>query len=99
MIFPNKFKIANQTINVRIESHDKDNRYGYWNDVTCEIVLFENIEIEGNLIKLNEEQMCNTFYHELIHCFQFFFNNNYDEAQAQSFTNFIREYQCTQSKQ
>lgn len=91
MNIPKSFKIANQTINIVVEDELSDGEYGYFEDPSCTIKIAKTVD--G--IELSEEQMMNTLYHEIIHAFQFFFNNNYDEAQAQCFSNFLREFEST----
>lgn len=44
------------------------------------------------MVRLTEDQITNTFWHELIHCFQFYFDNSYSEAQSQVYANFMCEY-------
>lgn len=83
------FKIANQLIRTRIVDSLPDGAYGKFYDAKNEIVLAKTIEIEDETVELSEAQLENTFYHEVIHVFQFYYNNEYDEAQAQVFANFI----------
>lgn len=90
---PNKFKIANQEITVVIEETLPNNDYGYFCDATNTIKLARTLktELDGEVI-LNDEQVRNTFYHELFHVFQFYFNNKFNETQAQVYANFMCEF-------
>lgn len=98
MKIPNSFKIANTTINVKLLDKIDGDLYGKWTDVKNEIELARTVSIGGGeIVTLSEEQIYNSFCHELIHCFQFYYNNDYSEAQAQVFANFIREYLSTQN--
>ncbi len=95
-LFPKRFKVANQEISVVIEDSLPDSNYGYFCDVTNVIKLARTIDTEyDGVVTLTEEQMRNTFWHEVIHVFQFYFNTNTDEAQAQSFANFMREFESS----
>lgn len=95
-LLPKQFKIANNVIKVVVEDIDtEDNNYGTFTDATNEIHLYKRIKVKDKEIHLSSEQIYNSFYHEVIHCFQFYFNNEFDEAQAQVFANFIREFQTT----
>lgn len=90
---PKSFKIANQIIKVNLLNKVNNNGYGTFFDVTNEINLAKNIEADdGNTYQLTQEQIRNTFWHEVFHVFQFYFNNKYDEAQAQVFANFMCEF-------
>lgn len=66
--------------------------YGTHSDVLGEILLAKNIKLEKELIPLKEYQIDNTFWHELFHAFQYFYNNEQDEALAQTFANFMCEF-------
>lgn len=65
---PDKFKIANQEITVIIEDSLPNNGYGYFCDATNTIKLARTVksEYEGN-VSMSDEQLRNTFYHELFH--------------------------------
>ena len=77
---PDKFKIANQEITVIIEDSLPNNDYGYFCDATNTIKLARTVksEYEGN-VSMSDEQLRNTFYHELFHVFQFYYNNEFNE--------------------
>lgn len=90
---PDKFKIANQEITVIIEDSLPNNGYGYFCDATNTIKLVRTVksEYEGN-VSMSDEQLRNTFYHELFHVFQFYYNNEFNEIQAQVYANFMCEF-------
>jgi|GEM_PF-1171853 len=92
MQLPSEFKCAGFTIKVEIHDKLKDNNYGDFDDARNLIRIARKVEVDGVEVELSEEQRDNTFYHELIHCFQFYFNNDTDEAEAQTYANFICEY-------
>lgn len=89
---PESFKIANQLFKVNIKDKLLDNNYGNFCDVTNELNLAKIIEVNDADYSLTDEQIRNTFWHEVFHAFQFYFNNKYDEAQAQVFANFMCEF-------
>ena len=89
---PESFKIANQTITVEIVKSIDNNDYGYFCDATNTIVLAKTLKVNDNIINLTQEQIKNTFWHEVFHAFQFYFNNKYDEAQSQVYANFMCEF-------
>lgn len=67
---------------------------------TCEVKREYTIDIDAQdfiewldgVVTVSDEQMRNTFYHELFHAFQFYFNNEFNEAQAQVYANFMCEF-------
>lgn len=89
---PKQFNCAGFTIKVEIENHLNDNQYGCFCDATNTIKIARTVDVEGTKVTLTEQQIQNTFYHEIMHVWQFYFNNQYDEAQAQVFANFICEF-------
>lgn len=61
-----------------------------WNDGHYGHHVDENEDFPW--VTVSDEQMRNTFYHELFHAFQFYFNNEFNEAQAQVYANFMCEF-------
>ena len=98
-MIPKSFKIANQTITVNVVDKIDGGSYGNFSDVINEINIAKNIEFNGKVYQLTEEQIENSFYHELMHSFQFYFCNKYDETQAQVFANFMREFLSTSTNE
>ena len=93
MQLPSEFKCAGNTIKVQLVEKTHNNNYGNWCDVTNTITIAKTIELEDKtVVRLTEDQITNTFWHELIHCFQFYFDNSYSEAQSQVYANFMCEY-------
>ncbi len=90
---PSRFKIANQEVTVVIEESLPNNDYGHFSDATNTIKLAKTLRSEYNgTVSLSDEQIRNTFYHELFHVFQFYFSNEFNEAQAQVYANFMCEF-------
>lgn len=91
MNLPTHFKIGNQQIRVEVVEETENHEYGNWCDTTNVITIATHID--G--IALSKEQILNTLWHEVFHAFCFFYNNDKDEALAQCFANFMREYEST----
>ena len=90
-MIPSTFTIGGQKFKVIIEDKvmiDNDEVYGDFSYSPPEIHLAKTMD--GHPIDQN--QIVNTFRHELIHCFQYMFDNSSNEAMAQTFANFIDEY-------
>lgn len=92
MKIPKSFKIASQKINIIIEDSLPNNNYGYFCDATNEIYLAKTVKVEEETVTLKECQIFNTFWHEMVHVFQFYFDNIFSEAQAQVYANFMCEF-------
>ena len=98
MKIPKKFKIANNWITVEIVDSLPNSNYGIYNDAKQIIKLAKTIYIDDEIVELSEEQLLNTFWHEYVHCMQFYFDNSNSEAQAQSFANFLCEFVNTKAE-
>lgn len=88
---PDSFTVGNQFWRVVYVEHLDDNNFGELHCVKQEIVIARNVWEDGTLIPLNEEQIKNTFFHELIHCFNWNMNTECDETLAQVFANYFCE--------
>ena len=93
MRIPKKFKIANQEFNVIVKDKDIDDDEDLGLFTYCPPAITIAKSALGE--PLSEEQLLNTFYHELIHCFQYMYGNELSETEAQTFANFIREFQAS----
>lgn len=93
MNIPKNFKIAGFDIKVDMVDKTEDNNYGCWNDVINTITIAKNISLNnGELTKLSDRQIKNTFFHELFHTFQFFSGKEYSEMDCNIFANFMLEF-------
>lgn len=96
MNIPKSFKIAGQEITVQIVDHLDDNSFGMFGSANNTIYIANNVNTEyDGKVWLTDEHKLNTFFHELIHCFQYYYNNEYSEAEAQVFANFLYEFMDT----
>lgn len=101
-LIPKEFIIANHIIEIEIQEqvfdYNKTPLYGLWESALGRISIARTIQTEkGPLVELSEEQILNTFMHELIHCFMFFTGVQQDEMIAQTFANCLREYEVTKT--
>lgn len=93
MNIPTEFKCAGNVIKVNLVEKTDNNSYGNWCDATNTINIAKTVEVDNKTtVNLTEDQIFNTFMHELMHCFQFYYDNNCIDAQAQVYANFLCEY-------
>ena len=92
MKIPSKFTIHGHEIKVIQREIDSisDNRYGYYNNAKEEIVIFRKVRSNEEVITLTDTEA--TFYHELVHCFQWHIKGETDEWEAQSYSGLIIEF-------
>ena len=101
-VIPKQFNIVCHTINVIVKDwiapnnlEKEDSIYGQWHHAKCTIEIARAIKTGNEVIPLNIEQIKNTFYHELFHCFFFFSQVPQDEMIVQAIANFMREFETT----
>ena len=88
---PKTFKIAGMDFVVKNpETVNNGDDYGEYDDVINTINIAQKIGDKLRTVK--SKTQLNTFFHELIHTFQYYYNCTYDEAQAQVFANFLVEF-------
>lgn len=93
MIKNSTFKIAG--IKFKIEVVDllgDGDLYGQFSELDSTISIAKRIKYDGVIRDIPENIMLNTFYHELFHCFNYYYNNEMSEELAQTFANFMVEY-------
>lgn len=96
MNIPNEFKIAGgKTIKVIQKDILEDGRFGVFSPARNEIELGRKVEEENEVYDQTDEDMERTFYHELIHSFQWYYNTEFSEEMAQTFSNFLYEFMHT----
>lgn len=100
-VIPHSFVIAATRIDVIVKPVliDKEGNclYGRWNDVKKSIEIAQGLKEDGEVTLLDLNQIKNTFYHEMFHCFCFFSAFEQDESLVQTFANWMREFE--ESKQ
>ena len=99
MEIPKRFKIAGHDYKIIIENivydYDKESVFGYHDNVKLEIRIAKRVLIGSETIVLTPTQIENTFFHELFHAFNYYWNNEQDESLAQVFSNFMCEFERT----
>lgn len=100
---PKSFKCGQNDITVKVQvyvqNEDGSYTYGDFCDVKNEIRIATRIILNDTKedIELTKNQILNSFYHELVHCFDFYYDNSYSEAHAQSMANLMLEYENTRT--
>lgn len=94
MKIPKQFIIHGHTVKViqRDIDNKEDNRYGYYDSVREEIVVFKQVRVDGEPVDLIDTQIQATFLHELVHCFQWHIKGQTDEWEAQSYSGLMVEF-------
>lgn len=93
-LVPSKFRIACEEYTVVIDEKGED--YGSFCDSTNEIRLSLNIyEGDNKWTEVSKTKFMSTWYHELGHCFNYYWNTETDEGFAQAFSAFMMEFNET----
>ena len=79
---PSKFRIANHYYNVELcQFIDNGDSFGIHDNLKLLIQVAECMkEDDGEVIHLTEEQIKNSFWHEVFHAFQYYYCNKQDES-------------------
>lgn len=94
MKIPNKFTIGGQEFEVKLVDRIRDtNNYGEFSYCPALIEIATKYYDEQGCHDIPENQIKNTYWHEVFHAFNYMWNADTDESLAQSFANFMCEYE------
>lgn len=91
MRIPKQFILHGHTINVREVEKLKSNAFGEYDNTRELITIAHKVESDDELVTLTNEQVEHTFWHEVIHVFQWHSKGKYDEAEAQVYAGLMME--------
>ena len=93
MKIPEKFTINSQEITVEMVDILPNQKFGEYNCITDKIQLATNVkDDDGIIIQLKEEQIQNTFWHELLHVFQWHSNGDFSEQESNTYAGYLVEF-------
>lgn len=93
MKIPEKFTINSQEITVELVNILPNQKFGEYCVITDKIKLATNIKNDdGTVIPLKEEQIENTFWHELLHAFQWHSRGNFYEEESNTYAGYLIEF-------
>lgn len=97
MTIPKKFKIGGQWFEVKFQDLiDNGDNFGEFSYCPPYIKLATKYKDEhNNLVDIPENQLENTFKHELMHCWQYMKGSETDETEASTFAAFWCEFDET----
>jgi hypothetical protein len=94
MTIPKKFTIGGQEFEVKLVDRIRDtNNYGEFSYCPALIEIATKYYDEQGCHHIPENQIKNTYWHEVFHAFNYMWNADTDESLAQSFANFMCEYE------
>lgn len=88
---PKSFYIAGIKIDITFVDY-LPNSVGQFNDCTNEIKIAKRVKIDDELVTIPKENIINTFWHEVFHAFNYYWNNQASEEFAQVMANFMTEF-------
>lgn len=96
---PTTFSLAGLNFRVKHVNDVKNGEdYGRYVDVENTIELANKVKDDDNQwVIVPEDIKYNTFWHELFHVFNYYWNTEFDESLAQVFANFMVEYEQTKT--
>lgn len=93
MKIPEKFTINSQEITVESWDTLPDQKFGEYCCITNKIKLARHVkDDDGTIIPLKEEQILNTFIHELLHAFQWHSKGDFSEEESSTYAGYFIEF-------
>lgn len=93
MKIPEKFTINSQEITVELLDTLPDQKFGEYCCITDKIKLARNVkDDDGTVVPLKEEQIENTFWHELLHAFQWRSKGDFSEEESNTYAGYLLEF-------
>lgn len=94
MKIPTKFEIGGQEIKVNFLDIDEttENRFGFYDSVKEEITVFKQVKSDDGPVNLTEVQIENTFWHEVLHAFQFHSKDDTSEEESSTYAAFLTQF-------
>lgn len=91
MQIPKGFTLHGCPITVEIVDKLDDNNYGEFIDAKELIRIARTVKVDKETVQLSQAQIENTFWHEVIHAFQWHVKGEYDETEATSYAGLMVE--------
>ena len=89
-IIPKEITILKHKIKV-IHVRTLDDKFGLFDPVKNEIKIAQYALSNGKEVVLSPIQIFHTFWHEVFHVFQWFYEGEYNEGQSQIYAGFMLE--------
>lgn len=90
MIIPKEIIIFKHRIKV-LFVRTLDDAFGKFDPVNNEIKIAQYALSNDKEVALSETQILHTFWHEVFHVFQWFYEGEYNEGQSQTYAGFMLE--------
>lgn len=90
MIIPKEITIFKHRIKV-VFVRTLDDAFGKFDPVNNEIKIAQYALSNDEEVALSEVQILHTFWHEVFHLFQWFYEGEYNEGQSQTYAGFMLE--------
>ena len=93
MKIPEKFTINLQEVKIEIVDTLPDQKFGEYNCITDTIKVAKYVkDDDGTIRPLKEEQIENTFWHELLHTFQWHSKGEFFEEESNPYAGYLLEF-------
>ncbi len=91
MIIPEEITILKHKIKVTLV-RTLDGKFGLFDSVKNEIKIAQHIPSDDEEVALSPIQILHTFWHEVFHVFQWFYEGGFNEGQSQAYAGFMLEF-------
>jgi len=89
-VIPKEITILKHKIKV-IHVRTLEDKFGEFDPVKLEIKIAQYALSNDKEVALSSEQVLHTFWHEVFHVFQWFYEGEYNEGQSQTYAGFMLE--------
>lgn len=91
MNLPNTFTINSQKVTIKLVDVLPDEKFGEYDCVRECINIAKNVVYNGEKIPLTTEQIINTFWHEVLHTFQWHSSGDFSETESNTYAGYLTE--------
>lgn len=93
MRIPEKFTTNSQETTIELVDILPNQKFGEYCCITNKIKLAKCVKNDdGTIIPLKEEQILNTFIHELLHVFQWYSKGSFSEEESSTYAGYLLEF-------
>lgn len=92
MRIPTKFTINTQPITVLFVDTLPDEKFGEFDAVLNTITIANRVKHNDTTYELTEAQRLNTFFHEVLHAFQWYSTGEFSEQESCTYASYLVEF-------
>lgn len=92
MKIPKSFTINSQLVRVVTVDKLPGESFGNFDAVLNTITLADRVAHDDTIYELTEDQKLNTFFHEMLHAFQWYSKGEFSEQESSTYASYLVEF-------